>query len=70
MLCYKAWTNPQVNETRLEQMMILELVLMWVCALVIGYSINQVGTCGVAYAAFLNVFSTALQGSASRDEVS
>lgn len=52
MLRYKAWTNPQVNEARLEQMMILELVLMWVCALVIEYSINQVGTCGVAFAAF------------------
>jgi hypothetical protein len=35
MLRYKAWTNPQVNEARLEQMMFLELVLMWVCALVI-----------------------------------
>jgi hypothetical protein len=31
-------------------MMTFELVLVWVCALVIGYSIHQGGTCGVAAA--------------------
>lgn len=40
----------QFDRWGLEQMMTVELVLVWICALVIGYSINQGGTCGVAAA--------------------